>query len=128
MKLSIVFGTAYEVAEPLDGNVRNYNAGGRHFIGHDSSDIVHVCDEACAQTVITEAGPYVKCEDTDAYVIVPDVPYDPSEMFRNVPTADIHGFDPGDDPYILCGACETELLRDEDKFYEQYGRHIGERS
>lgn len=36
-------------------------------------------------------------------------------------TVDIVSFDPGDDPYVLCTTCEDEMLRDDEKFFEQYG-------
>lgn len=126
--LSIVFGSAFEVpAGDRSRDVRVYRAGSRVFIGHDSHDITHVCDEACAETVIREAGNYVPCEnDTSAFVSFEETKYTDGKGTGNYPTADVGSFEPGDDPYILCGACGETLLRDDDKYEAMFGHKIGE--
>lgn len=124
---SIVFGTAFEVpAGDRSSFVRKYRIDGdsRLFIGEDTSDISHVCNEACAETVLREAGNYVRCEDPGSYIIVPDAPFNPSDLFTHISTADIQEFDRGDDPYVCCAACGEELHRDDAAYLEMFGRPI----
>lgn len=124
--LSLIYGNAFEVSsdDPITDHrsVRVYRAGGRTFIGHDTSDIAHVCDAQCAINAIDRT--YTETDQGSAYIVLDPPVIDP----ENFPTIDVVDFDPGDDSYILCAACDTELLRDDDKFFEQYGRRIGERA
>jgi hypothetical protein len=127
--LSIVFGSAFEVPneEPDLAMARNYRANGRNLIGHDSHDIVHVCDKACAETVIREAGNYVQCTNNEStFVSFEETKYTDGKGTGHYPTADVHDFSPGDDPYVLCGACGETLLRDDDAFEAMFGHKIGE--
>lgn len=130
--LSIVFGTAFEDETiPADANVRFYRADGRRFVGHETEEISHACDTACVQTVLAESGgPWTETEDGGAYVALEsgrDAPiyYGPSSSITVFDTADVMAFDAGDDPYVLCAACQTELLRDDDRYREMFGTEIG---
>jgi hypothetical protein len=129
--LSIVYGSAFEVEGQEDdyGNVRVYRTGGRTFIGHDSFDIAHVCNRTCLSRIIDGSSlwpvdlvePRLTWEPAggDSYVQLLTLEY--SDRF---PTADVHNFDPGDDPYIRCAACGTELLRDDERFEAEFGHPI----
>jgi hypothetical protein len=122
MTLSVVYGTAFAV-DPSDEivshrSVRVYRTqDGKVYIGQDTQEIVHVCDAVC----LTQALPreYLPTTNSaDAYVSI-----HPS-LDGIVRTADVGEFDPGDDPYILCDACETELLRDDAAFLVAFGHPI----
>lgn len=128
MTLSIIFGEAFE-ADPVvqGGNIRVYTIDEHTYIGHDTSEIVHVCDNTCLIQALPNE--YAACDDSgDHYVSIH--PFSRASgaavTMTFVRTADVVDFDPGDDPYVLCAACKAELRRDEDLFEEQYGRRIGE--
>lgn len=122
--ISLVFGTAFEVSptdEILDHpSVRPYRMGGSAYVGAETDEILHVCDRECAMRVMT--GEYLPAEGGDAYVSTH--PYT-SRDGRTVRTVDVVGFDPGDDPYVLCAACGEELLRDDVAYRAMFGRSIG---
>lgn len=143
MALSIIFGTAFEVpteqdrtdraANELHGNVRYYVADGRTFIGHDTEEIVHVCDRACAQTVIEEDGgrwtaaSEYRAGMADTYVDLTAEKDTNGASTTNHGTVDVVSFDRGDDPYVLCAACKSELYRDDTEYLAQFGRPIMDR-
>lgn len=130
MTLSIIFGTAFEAELNAMGtdNIRVYAHDGHTYIGHDSSEIVHVCDEDCLRQALPDE--YVLSDELNyTYVSIHPWQTEPDHLgswMTYVRTADVSDFDPGDDPYVLCAACKAELRRDEDLFEEQYGRRIGE--
>lgn len=125
--LSLVYGSAFQSDIGTDDDtsrIRVYRHDGRTYVGHDTTDIVHVCDKSCMFQAIDDS--VYAPADIDSTVFVSIDTETRADGRTYVATIDVLGFDPGDDPYILCGACGAELLRDDDKFYEQYGRHIGE--
>lgn len=130
MTLSVIFGEAFEADPGTMGteNIRVYRHNGHTYIGHDSSEIIHVCDNDC----LIQALPSEYVQDgIDWSTFVSIHPFArgtnrDGTPLMHVRTADVGDFDPGDDPYVLCAACKRELRRDEDLFEEQYGRRIGE--
>lgn len=127
MTLSMVYGSAFQTTILYDDRLRLYRHGDKSYVGYDTSDIVHVCDETCLFQVVDDDVYAPADNDSRVFVSIHPRPV-PAKGVTYVDTIDVVDFDPGDDPYVLCGACGTELLRDDDKFYEQYGRHIWERS
>jgi hypothetical protein len=124
--LSLVFGTAFEVHTTdtiLDHpNVRPYHMGGAAYIGFDSEEIVHVCSRDCALRIISDE--YFPGDDDDRErYFVSCHPYT-SEHGVTVRTVDLLDFDRGDDPYVLCGECGTEIYRDDDAYLEMFGTPI----
>lgn len=130
--LSIVFGEAFEddTAEGATGNIRVYSVDGRHFVGHETSEIVHVCDKACAETVLREAGNYVQANDAFTFVSLDETRtvQTGGNPLTMVDTADVQSYDAGDDSYVLCGACKAELHRDDEAYEAMFGRKIDDRS
>jgi hypothetical protein len=126
--LTMTYGSAFQsdIASDEDtSRIRVYCHGGKTYVGHDSSDHVHVCDKGCMFQVVDDTVFAPADIDSRTFVSI-DTDTRPDGL-TYVTTIDVGDFDPGDDPYVLCGACGAELLRDDDRFYEQYGRHIGER-
>lgn len=118
--VSIVYGQAFEVPsdDPIANHpsVRTYRLGdGRLFVGSDTDEIGHACNHACAILSVGSGWtPTVGPEDSMSYVVP-----------ETGATVEIVGFDPGDDPYILCDSCGAELLRDDGRFEAEYGHPIG---
>ncbi len=125
--LSLVYGSAFQIdvgADEDTSRIRVYRNDGQTYVGYDTTDIVHVCDRGCMFQAIDDSIYAPADIDSRTFVSIDTETRDDGRTY--VSTIDVLEFDPGDDPYILCGACGAELLRDDDKFYEQYGRHIGD--
>lgn len=116
---TIALGLATEVerGEDIGSGVRIYLADGRAFMGTETTDLVHVCGPACAQTVIEEMGGFVQCDDpaTQEYVCTE------ADVNGEFATADVSSFDAGDDTYVLCGACKEVLHADGPAHFAAYG-------
>lgn len=126
--LSLIYGKAFEVPanDPIKGHpsVRTYSARGRVFIGHDTDEIAHVCNETCASGLVAKDGALWRETDEQSSYVAPDRGVRNAIHGRYARTIDVLPFDPGDDPYVLCAHCGAELLRDDEKFEAEYGHPI----
>jgi hypothetical protein len=126
MMLSLIYGVAIRDSVDAENDdisrIRVYvGTDTDTYVGTDTTDIAHVCDDECGRRVVGRG-------------------FKPSEMLGDNPairsfvrplgdralTIDVIDFDPGDDPYIKCAACDATLLRDDAAFLEQHGRPIND--
>lgn len=127
---SLVFGSAFEVpnGDPIadSAGVRTYHIGTRTFIGHDTHDMEYACGSDCARELV-ESLPdhWTQALNQPYYVCVTRAERKDDGMLY-VPTIDVVDFDRGDDPYVRCSNCLTELFRDDEAYEAMYGTTIDE--
>lgn len=135
--ISAILGDAFEVEPncPDGPNYRLYRVNGRTFMGCESDDIVHLCDRKCLASFLERDfgvglsdATIVACNSPDAWIDTQETQFTDGTGTDKFLTIHVAGFDPGDDPYILCAVCERELLRDDEKFEAMYGHPIDKES
>lgn len=114
---TLIYGTAFRDDDYSDprGGVRVYRAGGAQFLGYDSSDMEHVCSDACLRkrrAQILAAGEGFREDDYRGGNELFHALVGPEFDNRDVTTIDVSGFDPGDDPYVVCAVCGDVMIDD----------------
>lgn len=105
---SIVYGTAFLVDDEPNPNenIRVYKYNGLTFIGHDTTDIEYACNSDCSVNQLELSG--YSQDVFGRYINVTSIRDEQKQCV--IDTADVMDFDPGDDWYIRCAACDETLL------------------
>lgn len=107
---AVITGSAFEVDAPVDGNVRNYStrSGARHFLGHETHDVIYACSGRCLDVVLLDCGlPAALLADCGSWVAST-----PSDLVGGTHlTIDwgVHYGEDWPDYTVNCGACEDVI-------------------